>query len=778
MSPRRTRRAAVVVVALLGLIDVVLAATPHPHSGPRVRPGFSLALAFGGPRYLLLMAGGVLLAVAPGLRAGKQNAWRIAVAVSALSLVGHQLRAVHVVGSVVAGLAIGILLVGRASFAVPSDPPRATQGWWLLGLGELAVFAYAAGGLWLLNAEFRHAPNAFEALVGGVRLLLLLPISTLGPMTPHARWFSGSVRFLSLLVVFAGLARVLTPAVIGPSRRAADRRRVEQLLDQWATSTLAFFHLLPDKTWFFAGDAFLSYRVSGRVAVVMGGPVGEPAARERVVDEFLERCELNGWIPAFDQVGEDERPLLEGRGFTLLKVGEEPIVDLDAFSLDVPGRKSLRSALRRVERSGHRAEELARPIDDDTMRELRAVSDAWLESGGHRERTFTLGQFDPAYLRATRVIAVRDASGRIVAFANVVPSYRSPVGNFDLMRRRPDAVNGVMDFLLAGLLERFRAEGRHGMALGLAPLANVRADGVVGRSLRLLRDHGRDIFNFEGLYSFKAKWATSWQPRYLAYRERANLPRIGLGLRRVGEVGEPASARARAAALVHRLPFATALLSVQLWLMAATTVNPPLQRFLLRHFGLSWPDLVHGQWWRVATSTVIEPRGGVIVSNLVLIGVVAAAEWRFGSRRTVAGFFLGDWLSTLPILAVLRLLGAAGSTAALAAATTHDAGPSSAAYALSGIVVCSIPDRRLRAVAVSAVLASLMWPLVRDTRLFEVQHLVALMVGVALGSSTLTRWMDRHRGRSTPRRCAMNRPRTGLVRPPEGPEFGPPAMRG
>ena len=68
----------------------------------------------------------------------------------------------------------------------------------------------------------------------------------------------------------------------------------------------------------------------------------------------------------------------------------------------------------------------------------REVSDLWMTASGHRERTFTVGRFDPAYLRATTIAVVRDGDDRIVAFANIVPSYHSSEGNFDLMRRRPD----------------------------------------------------------------------------------------------------------------------------------------------------------------------------------------------------------------------------------------------------------------------------------------------------------------------------------------------------
>lgn len=543
MTSRAARRLVVVAVAVLGWVDLVLAAVQDHvgrigHLGP-----LRIAEAVGGPRYLLLVAGVALLVTVPGLRAAKRNAWLLAVVLSLASSVGHHLNGLDLAGLVASLTAAAALLATRRRFRVPPDPARARRGWLLFALGEGVVLAYGIGGLLLLDTGFRRSPSVFDAVTDGLRLLLLVPAATVDPVSRHAMWFVDSVRFLSLAVVLAGVAAVLRIAVVGPARRDTDRPRVEDLLARYGTSALGPFHLLDDKTWFFAddGEALLSYKLVGRVAVVLGGPVGAPASRRSVVAAFVERCHLNGWVPAFHQVEEADRDILEAEGLRLLKIGEEAVVRLDAFTLDGHDRKTMRSAIRRVARSGHRIEELAQPIDDDIMAELRDVSDAWLASGGHRERTFTVGQFDPDYLRSTTVVVVRDRDDRIVAFVNVLPSFRSGIGNFDLMRRRPGTVNGVMEFLLFGLIERFREEGKRAMTLGLAPLANIEGDSVGDRVLRLLRGYGGSAFSFGGLADFKARWSPVWEPRYLAFPSQLDLPRIGVAVGRAGELADPSA---------------------------------------------------------------------------------------------------------------------------------------------------------------------------------------------------------------------------------------------
>lgn len=128
MSPRQVRRAVVLAVALLALVDVGLAATPHHSRGMDVARALSASRAFSGPRYLLLVAGVVLLALLPGLRAAKRNAWRLALALSVASALGHHLSGLDVIGLLAAGTTVGILLATHASFPVPPirpTPPRA-----------------------------------------------------------------------------------------------------------------------------------------------------------------------------------------------------------------------------------------------------------------------------------------------------------------------------------------------------------------------------------------------------------------------------------------------------------------------------------------------------------------------------------------------------------------------------------------------------------------------------------------------------------------------------
>src|SRR5262245_37714765 len=102
----------------------------------------------------------------------------------------------------------------------------------------------------------------------------------------------------------------------------------------------------------------------------------------------------------------------------VLTIAEEVYLRLRTFSLEGRSQQTLRNAVRSAERHGVT---FALLEDDEIARSiaaLRRVSHAWLGARTERELGFSMGRFDPAYLRHFRVAAGRwhDA---LVAFVTV-----------------------------------------------------------------------------------------------------------------------------------------------------------------------------------------------------------------------------------------------------------------------------------------------------------------------------------------------------------------------
>lgn len=725
---------------MVGAIDLVLAASARTRL--RAEPilvQWTYEVVIGG-RYLLLIAGIVLILTARGLQHGKHNAWRIAMVAGALSLIGHHMKEADVVGlASCAGLLVG-LLVGRQAFLASPDRLIARSGWRLLATGELIVIVYGVAGLYLLDAEYRESSTLLQSAGDGVRLLVLLPTRSVVAVTRHGEWFVASVRFAALFVVLVALVRVVS-AVIVSRGSPADRSAVESLLAKWGSTPLAYFHLLGDKHWFIAGDggSFIGYKVVGNVAVALGEPIGAPSSCTMVTEEFVEYCGRSGWAVAFHQVTPAGAKGLAVAGLKALKIGEEAMIPVRMWDMTAEGYKWLRSALRRIERAGLEVVELPSPLSQHDIEQLREVSDSWLADGGHRERTFTVGHFDVAYLNETTVLALREAeNGRVVAFANVIPSYRSRAGNFDLMRRRPDAPNGAMDALFVALIERFRAVGLDSMSLGMVPFAGADGDSMPERAVRLVYERGERAFNSQGLFRFKNKWHPEWEPRYLVYRSDLELPHIAAAVARVGELPALRSSRTWAFLIARRLPFSCALIGVITWLMVVTAIDTDGHPALLRSIGLSWRDLSRLQVWRLPTSQLIQTSPGLVLSIVALCFIAAPiAEWRAGSVKAVMMFFLCDWISTISVLIGRQIVGDLPAHHH----SIRDAGSSSGAWALAFLALSTIPNRRARSGAIASAFAFLLVTLVVHRRLFDVQHLLA--AAVALGMLYLFARRDR-----------------------------------
>jgi len=113
----------------------------------------------------------------------------------------------------------------------------------------------------------------------------------------------------------------------------------------------------------------------------------------------------------------------------------------------------------------------------------------------------------------------------------------------DLMRRRKAAPNGIMDYLFLSLIRHAKNEGYTRVSLGLAPMTGFRVDEFPSIEERLIHALFAKLgfrFSFHGLHGFKAKFATSWEPRFLLYRRTLQLPRIGLALNALASVAAAA----------------------------------------------------------------------------------------------------------------------------------------------------------------------------------------------------------------------------------------------
>ncbi|MBL9070737.1 MAG: bifunctional lysylphosphatidylglycerol flippase/synthetase MprF [Sphingopyxis sp.] len=371
-------------------------------------------------------------------------------------------------------------------------------------------------------------------------------------------------RFLrglfGIAVLLAGLAlwRLFAPSARpdGPADVGFDQLEPALAL---ADQTDAFLAFTGDKRFLLAdeGDAFLMYRTQGANWIVMGDPVGNEARWSDLLWKLREKADAAQGRILLYQIGSRCLPYAIDLGLGIVKYGEEARVELADFTLAGPQAKSLRHAERRALQEGATFAILPAAEVPTHIEELQAVSDAWLAAKKQREKAFSLGSFDPAYMAHFPCAVVRIA-GRIVAFANILATPNRTEMSVDLMRH--DTIPyGVMDFLFIRLMEHARTEGYRRFTLGIAPLSGIDGHKLApawARGAAFVFRHGEMLYGFEGLRSYKAKFATHWEPRYIAG------PRgmaFAQGMAAVHHIVSRPPARRKAAAPALTLPLAPAL---------------------------------------------------------------------------------------------------------------------------------------------------------------------------------------------------------------------------
>jgi phosphatidylglycerol lysyltransferase len=274
------------------------------------------------------------------------------------------------------------------------------------------------------------------------------------------------------------------------------------------------------------------------MAVVLGDPVGRDDEVRSLMRSFTAECHRNDWSIALYQTLPAYLPIYKEMGFRRLKIGDDAIVDLRDFSLNGPARKSLRTGLRKIEAAGVRYEHHDAPLPPALVNELQQVSDEWLRLPGRHERYFSLGHFDRDYVRKTPVAVARDGDGRMLAFVNLLVSERRREATGDLMRRRIETPNGVMDYIFLQSFLLYRERGLERFSMGMAPMAgfaDAEAAPAEERAVHSFVQQLDFLFSYRGIKAYKAKFATSWEPRYVVFRHVLDLPRLGVALLRLSE---------------------------------------------------------------------------------------------------------------------------------------------------------------------------------------------------------------------------------------------------
>jgi phosphatidylglycerol lysyltransferase len=500
-------------------------------------------------RFLTLLIGFALVVSSINIYKRKKRAFQWVLALGCFSVIVHLLKGrdyEHALLSL--GLVI-VLLWNRKAFTVKSSIPDLRWGLLRFAIAALVALAYGVAGFWALDPRHFGIPfNFWESIHRTLLFFSLAGDPSITPHTRYAHWFMDSLYLMSVTAFsYAGFS-LFRPVIYQYATLPHERTLAAHLLEKHGRSSLDYFKTWPDKSLYLSRsqNCFLAYRVAGNFAIVLGDPVGPDGEIEEIIREFTERCTENDWGVGFHQTLPDFLPVYQRFGFKRLKIGDDAVVDLRQFTLEGKSMKRFRHTIHRLEKAGIHTRRYDPPLSDSVLSQAKRVSDQWLQIPGRRERGFSLGHFDPDYLRKTPLFVVAGKNEQILAFVNLVPSFRKGESTSDLMRHRTDVPNGVMDYLFVSLFAQERERGFERFNLRMAPMSGLEEKeretaSPEERAVHFFFQYLNFLFSYRGLRQYKAKFATSWEPRYAIYRNSLDLPRLAIALSRVSAFDEEVS---------------------------------------------------------------------------------------------------------------------------------------------------------------------------------------------------------------------------------------------
>jgi len=357
-----------------------------------------------------------------------------------------------------------------------------------------------------------------------------------GDLWWHFTFFGNASRFLRAMagatgvILFFSMAKLFRPAI--PKTALTRKDDLDKAIPIVRQSLKAYANLalLGDKSFLFSENmnAFIMYGVEARSWIGMGDPIGPEEQWPELIWRFREICDHYDGHLVFYKVGSEKLFLYLDLGLTLLKLGEEALVELKPFSLNGSIRKGLRYTVRKLEKTGCVFEIIPREALPHLLPELKHISNVWLNDKNTREKGFSLGSFNQDYLKQFPVGIVKK-DDKIVAFANIWAGAERKELSIDLMRHLPDAPHGVMEYLFVQLMLWGGKEGYQWFNLGMAPLSGLKDHTFAPLWNRLgafAFRHGEHFYNLQGLRQYKEKFKPQWDAKYIACPGGLALPRI------------------------------------------------------------------------------------------------------------------------------------------------------------------------------------------------------------------------------------------------------------
>lgn len=487
-----------------------------------------------------------LFYLAQGIYRGYRSAWLISIWILVISFIAHILKGGNYEEAGVAIFLCFLLLISHKGFT------REGQ----LNLSREIILATAIGTLFAFTIV---GFSAFEKI--NYRPELWLEFAFSNDVSRFLRAIPG-ILLVSLIFIFK-------QAIKTPKKKTypstEELQRAIEFCNYHANHADALLIGGTDKAlWFWEQDSklegLIAYQIVGDSLVVYKDPVIiKNEKMEHLIRDFSKFADASDKRIVFSMISPEWMPVLHEFGFYFIKFSEEAIVNLMDFNLQGGRHAELRRTINYCEKQHVTFEILTPPHSSDVVNACREVSDAWLTEKGTSELQFTACYFSNIYLQQFPLAISKNAEGKIIAFVNPLILEQSKSATIDFMRYIPNTVKGIMDYTMVKTFLYCKNAGCETFSLGNAPLVETGREKSSRWVEKILYNYSKlaeHMYNYAGLYKYKAKFHPEWQPRYIAHQRLINWTRaLSSALRAVKPTTTEEKKRIAAARIAATYPY-------------------------------------------------------------------------------------------------------------------------------------------------------------------------------------------------------------------------------
>lgn len=342
-------------------------------------------------------------------------------------------------------------------------------------------------------------------------------------LTPNQHSNFGIILFFLLIAnIYFAFSRKQTRQKM--NLESMDKNKAKDLFEEFGGNHLSHLIYLSDNHFLFEEDLEVGiiFQENERNIFVLGDPIGNSKNIFEFLNRLLMLAEKKGKYLLFYQTSTKFLNYYNELNFSMFKLGEEGMVDLENWSLSGKSKRGFRATWNQAEKLGYEFEMIHPPFDSNIYKALTDISNEWLAE--REEMTFSVGRHENSYLNSSTIGVIKEKkTDRIIGFVSLMPTYTEHTISIDLIRWKENSNIAMMDLLYLKILQWSQEHKFSHFNLGMAPLSSSYENTSTWKDtiFSSVYSNSKYFYSFKGLRGYKEKFKPKWEEKYLVYNKKS-----------------------------------------------------------------------------------------------------------------------------------------------------------------------------------------------------------------------------------------------------------------